>query len=171
MIHPRLVPINEKYEEKVSNSRVTHRVWYFEKAFEIIKPLDDWAKTLQINRGILYTLARSYFYDIERLKDFHGITRVEHSKIAAFTAKWILKHRPIFFSVCDPDEITQSQILYFNERFALQVACSLARIPTANITKEVLEEALYTFHYRNVSEDLLVLWLKALGAPDPSGTG
>lgn len=168
-LHP--APIHSRYREKVTDSRVTARVWYLEHAFSIIKPSEDWARPLQINRSTLYTLVRSYFYDIERLKDFHGIDRIEYSKIAAFTTKWLLKHRPIFFSINDPDKLTHSQILYFNERFTFQIACAIAKIPKESITLKVFEEALYTFHYRNINEDLLVLWLKALGASDSSGTG
>ncbi|MEZ3507710.1 MAG: hypothetical protein K1W10_12330 [Lachnospiraceae bacterium] len=44
---------------------------------------------------ILKHIVMDYFVDIYRLKDFQGIDLVNDTKIMAYTAFWILRHKPL----------------------------------------------------------------------------
>jgi hypothetical protein len=52
-------------------------------------------KCFYINELIVQDIIINYFADIDRLKKFHGIDKVNSIKIAAYTAYWFSKLRPI----------------------------------------------------------------------------
>ncbi len=76
--------------------------------------LEGWAKNY-IYDGIelvlclerLDTLVTSYFYDITRYKHFHGMlddgseANVNFQKVYSYTAKWIIREKPIYVLIDD----------------------------------------------------------------------
>lgn len=52
-------------------------------------------KRVGISTDILKHVIVDYFVDIDRLKSFAGIPKVNDSKIYSYTSFWILKHKPL----------------------------------------------------------------------------
>jgi hypothetical protein len=84
-------PVNKFYSEKVSDERILKRLGYLECAFDemLIKPYidnsrEDLVKAVHLNKAILLSVVQSYFYDVERLKHFHGIDKIDGYKQAGF---------------------------------------------------------------------------------------
>ena len=76
-----------------------------------------------VNKLILANVLLDFYYDIKRLKDFHGIERVNSQKIIAYTAYWLLYRKPI--QIINPQQLEDPQINIkelgtLNERFVLQ---------------------------------------------------
>ncbi len=163
-------PVNPKILNEIPDERIEARVWYFEEAFRLSTECTDLEHHLRLNRDTLYIATKSYFLDVERLKYFHGITLIEGYKIAAYTVKWITKMRPVYFPSSKPSSAT-TQMLLFNEQYALQLGSAMAEIPDSIITRQFMEEALYTLHYRSLSVDLLTMWFRALGGSEEMKTG
>jgi hypothetical protein len=75
-----------------------------------------------VNKLLLGYAIVDYFQDVERIKEFHKIEKVNSQKIIAYTAYWLLKRKPI--QIDNPQsEDQQSNITELdtlNERFVLQ---------------------------------------------------
>ena len=98
-----------------------------------------------INSLLVQEIVIDYFADIKRLKDFHGIERANPIKIAAYTAFWICRRKPLYLKESVDDSIIKihPDLIDINEWFALCVLISIAFN-----TKEIL--------FLNYDE--LVLW-------------
>lgn len=73
-----------------------------------------------INKKLIDQVVIDYFSDIKRLKDFHGINKVDLSKIAAYTAYWVLKRKPLHIkeSVSEETYTKKPFLIHMNEWFA-----------------------------------------------------
>ena len=70
------------------------------------------ANYAQINVKLLGKAIRDYFEDIERLKSFEGIEKINEAKIYAYEVFWLLRRKPIqIVNSADIPEIG----LYLNE--------------------------------------------------------
>ena len=116
---------------------------------------------LQINRVVLFNVVVSYFDDVNRHKHFHGTERIDPTKQAAYTMKWIAKLRPIQFSLPNPDDATK-EILYINEIFAVRCGLAFMELTPQDLPDVIYVDALYTIRYRHLDERLLILWLATL---------
>lgn len=137
----------------------------------------------QLNTPILYNVVCSYFYDLNRYKDFHKIKWADPYKRAAFCCKWITKFKPIQISresLAFPSQLTSTkESLYLlkeavrqsganynkldllvNEFFALNAGLANLKHP-AELISDSLEtdffrNMLYELRYRNVDGETLV---------------
>jgi len=75
-----------------------------------------------VNKFLLANVILDYFYDIKRLKDFHGIEKINSQKIIAYTACWLLYRKPIQINNPQPEDqqINIKELATLNERFVLQ---------------------------------------------------
>ena len=73
-------------------------------------------KDITMNDRILLHTILDYFTDIVRLKEFHGIDRINQDKIIAYECSWFVKRKPIQVLRCDIEEI-----VYINEKFVLSI--------------------------------------------------
>ena len=107
--------IGEIYEEQIrlSKDKIIARQ---KELIACAKCLEKWAQkeyrddsielTLSLER--LDLLVHSYFYDIIRYRSFHGMldhdkeSNVNLQKVYAFTAKWVLKEKPL---ICCRDDL------------------------------------------------------------------
>lgn len=73
-----------------------------------------------VNKKLIDEIVLDYFADIKRLKDFHGIKKVDLSKIAAYTAYWVQKKRPLHIkeSVSEESYTNKPFLIHMNEWFA-----------------------------------------------------
>ncbi|MEW8508988.1 MAG: hypothetical protein AB2598_20060 [Candidatus Thiodiazotropha sp.] len=163
--------VNNDFLSGIDPLRVERRWKHLFDYFNHLKELHDWGDQVVMNKSILTDVCWSYFIDIERHKHFHGITRIERYKISAFTTKWLRRLKPVSFNIDDPNLIQGKQYLYLNEILALRFGFSVSKIDTNKITSHTVKEALYTFHYRTINEEMLSMWYKSLGASEEAFSG
>lgn len=82
--------IVEKYRDKLQ-ARAT---WLYSIA-ENYLCVEDLLDKVAISKEILEHVLIDYFVDIDRLKEFAKIERVNDVKIYAYMSYWILKHKPL----------------------------------------------------------------------------
>lgn len=142
--------------------RIAKRQDLFEHIFAGLRQhLGEGYEHLQINRVVLFNIVISYFDDVDRHKHYHGTERIDPTKQAAFTIKWIARLRPIQFSLPSPDDATK-EILYINEIFSLRCGLAFMELTPQELPKDIYADALYTIRYRHLDERMLILWLATL---------
>ena len=167
-------PIKGDILKKVSWERVDERLrWMGAFVDELLTGIPDLPNTSEIflNMTLLTSAIRSYFIDVERYKDFHNLKLVERYKVASYSAKWILKCKPIQFKTENPHEMDCPALLALNEMFALKWGLAICGINEASMKDGLLNEILYTFQYRNIAEDSLTLVFKILDGSDHLESG
>jgi len=143
----------------VSEDKIILRIDYIKSFFNNIKSSLNIGEGLQICEQTINLLVQSYFHDVERYKSFHNTPYIDGVKQAAITTKWILKMRPVYIHKYKPVRMTE----YFgNEILALKLGLVYIEIPPEKIPPELSHLAIYTFKYRKVNEDSLILWFKTL---------
>ena len=144
---------------KATNARAHARCVHLEKTFDDFKVHFKDDVHMELDRYTLYSAAVCYFEDVDRLKHFHGMERVDDVKQAGFTIKWLAKFRPIWFS--SDGEVTK-ELQYANETFALRCGLSFMKLGLRSLPDELAEEVLYTLRHRSVDERLLFIWLETI---------
>jgi hypothetical protein len=129
------------------------------------------------------TLCYSYFIDVIKYKEYHLSPkdknidpyspqwveslhhddkekgkRLKFSKVAAFTAKWLLKYKPISIQLIDgilpqqvnPEEKRRASSI--NEDFALLHSLQLLEINDEKLNSNLLMDMVYHFRYRAFDE-------------------
>lgn len=112
---------------------------------------DDFAlEHCRLDNGLLLNVVESYFQDLKRVKDYHGISYANSYKKSAYTIKWICKIRPIQY---DKDTSTSNmENLLANELFAIDAGISFLEVEIEkHISVPFLKDLLYFCHYRNIS--------------------
>jgi len=82
---------------------------------------------ITINTRLIKEVVIDYFADIKRLKEFHGIEKTQPCKIAAYTAYWFHKRKPLQIkSNLDEEVIVERPyLLDMNEWFACAAMISI----------------------------------------------
>lgn len=142
--------------------------WIYQMMYDFIKRFKYETKVI-ISRDILDHVIVDYFVDIDRLKEFSNIEQIHHSKIYAYLAFWILRHKPIQVIVeCDATEVS-----YVNEEFVCYMLRSyfFADGGVHSIIDEKKEDVdnfidnlLYYFQYRDYSAKGIEIMLLAFKA-------
>ena len=117
-------------------------------------------KHLSINRTILFNVVKSYFYDVDRHKHFHGSHLVDETKQGAYTIKWIAKLRPIQFD--HPESSVSPDVLFVNEIFAVRSGLASLSLSPDILPDSLYYGMLYSLRYRCIDERLLFVWLATL---------
>lgn len=156
--------IGSYYQDKASHDRVLRRIGYLECVYEdMVLSLSLPKGLFRLNKAVLTNVTYSYFYDVERLKHFHDIQRVNGYKQASYMIKWLSKLKPIMF---DDSEVPQESIrdiyLCINEVYAMKTGLAMAQISVSKVSSEAMEKMLYTLRLRNIDEHMLVMLLEAL---------
>lgn len=68
---------------------------------------------VSVDQDVLSQAIMDYFADIYRLKKFHGIERVNKSKIVSYEVYWLLRRKPIQKNI----STDQSMLVFVNEGF------------------------------------------------------
>jgi len=109
----------------------------------------------------VHDISKRFFKDIDRLKRYHSILKIDNPKIAGFTTYWIAKLKPISIINTTLYQQNSKLMVYINEIYALCVATAklLCKTSIANIrvNEEFLTMFLYTLKYRKYSGDTLSL--------------
>lgn len=138
----------------------------------------------QVQEIKIRALVRSYFLDVIKFKEYHFEPNVEnkiskinseewidfvhkdkqinHSKVASFTLKWIMKHSPLAFWNMNDELLTFDQeniINTANARFAISAAFKLIEKPQYSVNPEYLKRLMYHLMYRSIDERSLFGWI------------
>lgn len=119
----------------------------------------------------------SYFYDIYRYKDFHGMldkpeekSRINFQKIYSFTAKWVIKEKPFYTSLSEDKECSEQSYLEYastvNECIVLTwIKMSyFAHFQTeVKFTDTEWHKLVYTMKFRDIQTSNLELFFQQKG--------
>jgi hypothetical protein len=137
--------------------------------------VDSWPvadrQQCQLNRQLLRIVSESYFKDIQRKKDFHGIALVDEHKRAGYMIKWIMRFRPIQLT----SEKCSVKALLANEHFAMTVAFTFLRISPAMIPPTLYKNLIYSLRFRLIDANAWALncflMQQAYGKPRDTSEG
>lgn len=145
---------------------------------------------IEIDHHSLSEMIRSYFLDVIRYKEYHldpkltdiesteGVnhlseawseklhcsSKINVSKVAAYTVKWILRYKPISVLYTDAESInfndvdsvpkkkTGDMLANVNEYYALHVAFLLLDIEASEVSDKTSDELIYCFRFRAFDE-------------------
>lgn len=122
-----------------------------------------------VNELLIQDIVINYFADIDRLKKFHGIDKVNSIKIAAYTAYWYAKLRPVHTKKSiDPEILNKYRklIIKINEKVALGISFGIAfdnsiQNHSSPDTTELYKSIVYSLAYRVTTPQALELMIHA----------
>jgi hypothetical protein len=166
----------------------------------IIKHIDQFADSYELNDTYclsflditIKALVESYFLDVIRYKEYHfspaGFPeytgdsdswcesihnkKISESKVAAYTAKWLLKYSPLVVLPDSEDRYTISpedlkKILSINAVFCLdhirKILSGKGKCPKLLSDESIISELIYTFRFRNFDERHFFSILRLMG--------
>jgi hypothetical protein len=112
-----------------------------------------------INKDLLLHAIESYFLDIQRLKEYHGIKYITDEKISAFLIKWILKIKPI--QVKQGVEADRYCFLA-NEIYGLAAGLLMINVELTLMEKNLKYELIYSLHNRDFEPKLFSTTLRLI---------
>jgi hypothetical protein len=126
---------------------------------------------VRLDEDLLFEAVVSYFADIERLKQFHKIKRVNTTKVGAYLGYWLARLRLI--QIIRVDKNNRVKYLLINEAFAFD--CMIATMYDKNFLNDVnpniwnslVEQYLYYLHYRPFDQQSLELAISSIGVNAP----
>lgn len=146
---------------------IRYKEYHFDpKDPELYKAVEDQQKV----RGLLREFGVSKVEDLDPLSPewtrlVHECVRINKSKVAAYTVKWILRYKPISViglaatgeredqSDLLPAIPVQSTLLTnINEEFAYLCALTALEIDASRVSKKKQDELIYCFRFRNFDE-------------------
>ena len=157
--------LTTKFGEKKILSRYEWLYGLMEE-FLRIKGLDS---EVLISSDILNHVVVDYFVDIDRLKEFQNIEKAHESKIYAYLAFWLLRHKPLQLKKAENAE----KLAFINEEFVGQLVRSYLftqpeNCPILNNQRDTVdnfvETLLYYFKYREYSAKNIELIILAFQA-------
>lgn len=108
---------NYDYEEIIKNfgrEKLIKRYNTLRQYMEQYIQRAEYSGKVQIADSVLNQAVIDYFADIDRLKNFHKIDKINYTKIHAYTAYWLLRRKPLQI-VEDDDE--NMELPFVNENF------------------------------------------------------
>ena len=162
--------IAEKYRKLVSPDVISSRMHLYKEA------LEDLEKALPVGMEIVYSGSRlvnltySYFYDVERFKDFHQPDKagkkplINRNKMLAFTCKWVSKLKPVMLHVDNSEQFNQAELFYYtnliNSLFCIAVVKRILK--NKDIDSFVTDSFLYRIHYGLDNESAYMMFFDAV---------
>ena len=142
----------KKFTEEKIRSRCE---WVYNLMLDFIEAR-NYEEKVQVSENVLRHVIVDYFVDIDRLNEFQEIEKVHSSKIYAYLAYWILRHKPMqILEARDAEEL-----VFVNEEFVAYLIRSYlfnnpSNIPILDNQRDdvdnFVDTMLYYFQYnRNV---------------------
>jgi hypothetical protein len=185
-VSDRIRAIFIRYYEKAAFERFDRLRDFAQTYLDVAFPADSYDTHIDILK--LSALVDSYFLDEIRFKEYHFVGRgsasgekfnddaffgagyadavhkdkhLSASKIAAFTAKWILKYAPLtIVPHSEPDNLSdddKDRVLAANARLALGFALQCANRRSGDFESALIADIIYHFRYRDYDERSFIL--------------
>lgn len=155
--------------DKFGEEKITLRSeWLYSLLEDYIKS-ENLQERVGISRDILKYVMVDYFVDIDRLKSFAGIPKVNDSKIYSYTSFWILKHKPLQVLKLQG----AAELIFVNEDFVSHMLrgylfSNPENVPILNNKQEEVDlfvsTLVYYFKYREFSAQSIEMLLLAFAA-------
>lgn len=155
--------------EKFGKNKIVKRAEWLYKLVEDYLQSNELEGKVGISRDILKYVLVDYFVDIDRLKEFAHIDKVNDSKIYAYTAYWLLRHKPLQVLQLD----NALDLTFVNENFVAHLLRSFLfsnpdDTPILDNKREDVDlfvsTLLYYFKYREYSAQSIELAILAFNA-------
>lgn len=141
-----------------------------ELVYSFCRSLDERLKKyFHVNELLIQDIVINYFADIDRLKKFHDLKKVNSIKIAAYTAYWYAKIRPVqIISDINDDHLEKYRRLFtkINEKVSLGMCLGIAfdnsvQSKASSKTTELYRAIVYSMAYRTNTPQTLELMIHA----------
>lgn len=163
---------NYDYEELIEHfgeEKIKSRYTTLEGYLKIFIERSQFKDKVRISYGMLNQAVVDYFSDIDRLKNFHHIERINFIKIHAYSAYWLLRRKPI--QIIEEDE--DSEMAFINENFVASYLLQFLRGEDYGVVikmddrvdyDEFVENLKYVLRYRMVTAQMLETFLESYKA-------
>lgn len=164
---------NYDYEEILKHfgkEKIMDRYNTLENYINIFIERKNYQDKVKISYGLLNQAIIDYFADIDRLKNFHRIDKINYVKIHAYSAYWLLRRKPIQI-ICDDDE--DMELPFVNENFVASYLLQFLRGDNKGVVikkadrlyyEEFVENLKYVLRYRMVTAQTLETILESYSA-------
>ncbi|WP_033126679.1 hypothetical protein [Eubacterium sp. ER2] len=164
---------NYDYEEIIKNfgrEKLIKRYNTLRQYMEQYIQRTEYSGKVQIADSVLNQAVIDYFADIDRLKNFHKIDKINFTKIHAYTAYWLLRRKPLQI-VEDDDE--NMELPFVNENFVASYLLQFMRGEDRNVVIRsedrweydgFVKNLNYVLRYRTITAQMLETILESYKA-------
>lgn len=164
---------NYDYEEIIEHfgkEKIMNRYDTLQEYLEIFIERNNYQDKVKISFSVLNQAVIDYFADIDRLKNFHHIDKINFIKIHAYSAYWLLRRKPIQI-VADDDE--DMELAFVNENFVSSYLLQFLRGENRGVVikkadrlgyDEFVANLKYVLRYRMVTPQTLETMLESYNA-------
>lgn len=161
---------NYDYEEIIEHfgkDKIKQRYATLEQYLISFIERSNYKDNVTISYSLLNQAVIDYFADVDRLKNFHKIEKINYIKIHAYSAYWLLRRKPIQI-IKDIED--SPEIAFVNENFIVSYLIQFLRGDHRGVVirkenrvdyDEFVENLKYVLRYRNVTAQYLETMLEA----------
>lgn len=154
---------NYDYEEIIEHfgkEKIMGRFNAFEEYLNIFIERSKFKDNVSVSYSLLNQAVIDYFADVDRLKNFHHIEKINFIKIHAYSAYWLLRRKPIQI-IKDNDD---TELAFVNENFVASYLLQFLRGDNRGVVikksdrleyDEFVENLKYVLRYRMVTPQML----------------
>lgn len=155
--------------DKFGKEKIASRFVYINTVLVDYIKQHQYENRVVICQNMIEHIVIDYFVDIDRLKEFQEIQYVNETKIYAYLAYWLLRHKPLQVAGCDG----QDDLVFVNEEFVADFLLSFLFSQPENVPfvteqegkiDEFVKTLGYYFSYREYSAQSIELMLLAFNA-------
>lgn len=163
---------NYDYEEIIEHfgkEKIMSRFNTLEEYLNIFIGRSKFKNNVTISYSLLNQAIIDYFADIDRLKNFHHIEKINFIKVHAYSAYWLLRRKPI--QIIDDNDDTE--LAFMNENFVASYLLQFLRGDNRGVVikktdrldyDEFVENLKYVLRYRMVTPQMLETILESYTA-------
>lgn len=164
---------NYDYEEIIEHfgkDKLMNRYRTLEEYINIFIERSNFKNNVEISYSLLNQAVIDYFADIDRLKNFHNIQRINYIKIHAYSAYWLLRRKPIQI-INDNNE--DMELAFINENFIVSYLMQFLRGDNRGVVikkedrfdyNEFVGNLKYVLRYRMVTPQTIETILESYNA-------
>lgn len=154
---------NYDYEEIIEHfgkEKIMSRFNTLEEYLNIFIERSGFKNNVMISYSLLNQAVIDYFADVDRLKNFHNIEKINFIKVHAYSAYWLLRRKPI--QIISENEDTE--LAFINENFVASYLLQFLRGDNRGVVikkndrleyDEFVENLKYVLRYRMVTSQML----------------
>jgi hypothetical protein len=140
-----MAPASQEHWEKRIRSRAQLYLFVLELFYRT--GIFDPEKVI-CNQALLLVAVESYFRDLERMKEFHGIEYADAHKRAGFTFRWLCKLKPLQIFLPEEIKALDKKLLLANEIWAF--FCAISHLKLEHLSPEAANHIIYSGLYRDM---------------------